>query len=185
MQQQFIRYFCVGLVLCAFGIVSAYADHTLTIGASECSTFQTQSVADGATVVLQAKPSAGNLFIRWNDGNTDNPRTITVQSDVTYKAIFGLADEVLTTWHTLTISANACSAPVVQQVPDGATCELRAVPEPTCGTFLQWSDGNTDNPRSVVVTGDAAYTAVFERKQYTLTATADNAEQGSVSITAE
>lgn len=185
MQQQFIRYFCIGLDLCLFGIVSAYADHTLTIGASDCSTFQTQSVADGATIVLEAKPSAENLFIRWNDGNTDNPRIITVRSDVTYKAIFGAAEEVLTIWHTLTISANACSSLSVQKVPDGATCELRAVPEPTCGKFLRWSDGNTENPRSVVVTGDATYTAEFAPKQYTITAIADNDEQGSVSVTAE
>ena len=185
MQQQFIRYFCVGLVLCAFGIVSAYADYTLTIGASDCSALQTQSVPDGATVVLEAKPSADNLFIRWNDGNTDNPRTITVQSNATCKAIFGTADEVLTTWHTLTISANACSAPVVQQVPDGATCELRAVPDAACGKFLQWSDGNTDNPRMVTVTDDAVYTAEFAAKQYTITVTAEDSAQGAVSITQE
>ena len=185
MQQQFIRYFCVGLVLCAFGIVSAYADHTLTIGASDCSTLKTQSVADGATVVLKAKPSAGNLFIRWNDGNTDNPRTITLHSDATYKAVFGMAEEVLTIWHTLTISANACSAPVVQKVPDGATCELHAVPDATCGEFLQWSDGNTDNPRMVTVTDDAVYAAEFAAKQYTITATAEDSAQGAVSITQE
>ena len=185
MQQQFIRYFCILGALCLWGTTSVSADHTLTIGASDCSTLKTQSVQDGATIVLEAKPLAGNLFICWNDGNTDNPRIITIQSDATYKAIFGAADDVLTTWHTLTISATECATPWVKKVPNGATCELRAVPEPTCGTFLQWSDGNTDNPRSVVVTGDAAYTAVFERKQYTVTATADNAEQGSVSITAE
>ena len=28
--------------------------------------------------------------------------------------------------------------------------------------FVGWSDGNTDNPRTVVVTGDLAFTAVFE-----------------------
>ena len=185
MQQQFIRYFCILAALCLWGTTSVSADHTLTIGASDCSTFQTQSVPDGATIVLEAKPSAGNLFIRWNDGNTDNPRTITVQSDATCKAIFGTADEVLTTWHTLTISANACSAPVVQQVPDGATCELRAVPDAACGKFLQWSDGNTDNPRMVTITDDAVYTAEFAAKQFTITVTAEDSAQGAVSITQE
>lgn len=185
MQQQFIRYFCIFGALCLWGTAYVSADHTLTIGASDCSALQTQSVPDGATVVLEAKPSADNLFICWNDGNTENPRTITVQSDATYKAIFGIADEVLTTWHTLTISASACSSPVVQQVPDGAMCELRAVSEPTCGKFLRWSDGNTDNPRSVVVTGDATYTAEFTKEQYTITATADTPDSGSVTITSE
>lgn len=67
---------------------------------------------------------------------------------------------------------------------ESAIATLTIIPN-ECYLFKQWSDGNTDNPRSVVVTGDATYTAVFERKQYTVTATADNAEQGSVSITAE
>lgn len=183
--QQFIRYFCSGLALCLCGIVPAYADNILTIGASECSTLQTQSVPDGATVVLEAKPSAENLFIRWNDGNTDNPRTIAIQSDATYKAIFGTSDDVLTTWHTLTILATECATPLVKKVPDGATCELHAVPEPTCGKFLRWSDGNTDNPRSIVVTGDATYTAEFAPKQYTITATADTPDTGVVTIIAE
>lgn len=183
--QQFIRYFCIGLALCLCGIVSAYADHTLTIGASDCSTLKTQSVADGATIVLEAKPSADNLFLCWNDGNTDNPRTITVQSDATYKAIFGAAEEALTTWHTLIISATECATPLVKKVPNGATCELHAVPEPTCGKFLRWSDGNTDNPRSVVVSCDVTYTAEFAPKQYTITAAADTPNTGVVTIIAE
>ncbi|MBO7585708.1 MAG: hypothetical protein J6T13_00810 [Bacteroidales bacterium] len=29
--------------------------------------------------------------------------------------------------------------------------------------FVKWSDGNTDNPRTVVVTADAEYTAIFQR----------------------
>ncbi len=29
--------------------------------------------------------------------------------------------------------------------------------------FVKWSDGNTDNPRKVVVTADAEYTAIFQR----------------------
>ena len=29
--------------------------------------------------------------------------------------------------------------------------------------FVKWSDGNTDNPRRVVVTADAEYTAIFQR----------------------
>ena len=28
--------------------------------------------------------------------------------------------------------------------------------------FISWNDGNTDNPRSIIVTGNASYTAVFK-----------------------
>ena len=37
---------------------------------------------------LLALPKAGNVFVGWNDGNTDNPRTVNVTADATYTAIF-------------------------------------------------------------------------------------------------
>ena len=46
------------------------------------------SYADGATATLTATPKEGYLFVKWQDGNTDNPRTITVTADATYTAYF-------------------------------------------------------------------------------------------------
>lgn len=42
----------------------------------------------GNSVTLTATPNDGCSFIGWSDGNTDNPRTITVESDATYIAQF-------------------------------------------------------------------------------------------------
>jgi len=42
----------------------------------------------------------------------------------------------------------------------GDVIELIAIPNPGY-TFLHWSDGSTDNPLYVPVTGDATYTAIF------------------------
>ena len=156
---------------------------TVTYSADGC-TAQSQQFAQGTVLTLKAVPTGDNLFVKWSDGNTANPRVVSVASDVTYQAIFGtVASAVDTTMYTLTVSADGCSAPLVKRVPDGATCELLAVPDATCGVFTQWSDGNTDNPRSVVVTGDATYTAEFTREQYTITTNADNAAHGTVSAT--
>lgn len=44
--------------------------------------------ADGATATLTATPKEGYLFVKWQDGNTDNPRTITVTADEAYTAYF-------------------------------------------------------------------------------------------------
>lgn len=44
--------------------------------------------ADQATVVLTATPNEGYMFVKWQDGNTENPRTITVTADATYTAEF-------------------------------------------------------------------------------------------------
>ena len=35
--------------------------------------------------------------------------------------------------------------------------------------FVSWSDGNTDNPRTVTVTGDQKYTAMFVKVAFTVT----------------
>lgn len=40
------------------------------------------------TITLTAIPNAGYKFVRWNDNNTQNPRTITVTGNATYTAIF-------------------------------------------------------------------------------------------------
>ena len=43
----------------------------------------------GTTATLFAIPKAGNIFIGWEeDGNTENPRTITVTQDITFTANF-------------------------------------------------------------------------------------------------
>ena len=42
----------------------------------------------GAKINIMATPNTGSYFQQWNDGNTDNPRTITVTGDATYTAIF-------------------------------------------------------------------------------------------------
>ena len=42
----------------------------------------------GATTRIWGTPEIGYQFDRWNDGNTDNPRNITVSGDVTYTAYF-------------------------------------------------------------------------------------------------
>lgn len=45
----------------------------------------------------------------------------------------------------------------------GSTATLTATPN-TGYKFKQWSDGNTSNPRTITVTGNATYTAEFEKE---------------------
>lgn len=42
----------------------------------------------GTTTRIWGTPEVGYQFDRWNDGNTENPRNITVNGDVTYTAYF-------------------------------------------------------------------------------------------------
>ncbi|MCR5014936.1 MAG: T9SS type A sorting domain-containing protein [Bacteroidales bacterium] len=48
--------------------------------------------SEGEEVTIQAFPIEGVVFKQWNDGNTDNPRTITVTEDATYVATFQRMD---------------------------------------------------------------------------------------------
>ena len=41
---------------------------------------------EGDVIVVEVTPNDGYAFEGWNDGNTDNPRSITMQSDVTLSA---------------------------------------------------------------------------------------------------
>ena len=50
----------------------------------------------------------------------------------------------------------------------GSAITLTATPN-ECYHFVRWSDGNTDNPRSVVVEGDISLKAIFEQDGYTIT----------------
>jgi uncharacterized repeat protein (TIGR02543 family) len=46
------------------------------------------SANHSGAITLLALPKGGNVFVGWNDGNLDNPRTVNVTSDVTYTAQF-------------------------------------------------------------------------------------------------
>ena len=60
------------------------------------------SYAAGATATLTATPNTGYHFVQWQDGNTQNPRTITVTGDATYTAAF--APDAAPATATVTIS---------------------------------------------------------------------------------
>lgn len=62
-----------------------------------------------------------------------------------------------------------------------ATATLTAKPN-ECYHFSKWSDGNTDNPRTIIVDGDATYTAIFEKDTYTIIVESADESQGSVQV---
>ncbi|MBQ8045041.1 MAG: leucine-rich repeat domain-containing protein, partial [Bacteroidales bacterium] len=117
--------------------------------------------AFGTVATITAIPNEGYRFVSWNDGNTDNPRTITVTEDATYIASF--AEEDAQTYTITVLSANNSMGAVTGSgtYPEGTVVTIAAIP--TEGyRFVSWNDGNTDNPRTITVTEDATYIATFE-----------------------
>ena len=114
------------------------------------------SYAYGDEVTLRAVPDAGYVFVKWSDGKTKNPRTITVTADKTYSAEFAPAK------YTVNIEVeNGTVTGAGSDLAYGDSVTLTATPAAGY-KFVKWSDGNTDNPRTVTITEDLALSAVFE-----------------------
>ena len=134
----------------------------------------------GQTCTLTATPASGYEFAGWQDGNTQNPRSFTVTGNATYTATF---NEVGTTYYTVTANVSPSGAGTVSGTGTyeaGSVIVLTANANPGY-TFDHWSDGNTQNPRSVTVNSDLTFTAYFNHNSYTITVNATPAGAGTVS----
>jgi hypothetical protein len=106
--------------------------------------------------IIKAIPNTGYRFFKWDDGNTDNPRTITVVSDTNFKAIFEIMHNVNVlvndTWGTIIGEKN---------YPKDSMATISAIPKAGY-RFFKWDDENTDNPRTIIIVSDTVFTAIFE-----------------------
>ena len=113
----------------------------------------------GTTVTLTATANPGYTFSHWNDGITSNPRTVTVNSNLSFTANF------MASTYTITVNANPSNGGTVTgdgSYHYGETATLRATPN-SGFTFVGWSDGSTELTHNVTVTGNATYTATFSQ----------------------
>jgi hypothetical protein len=104
-----------------------------------------------------AIPNQNCRFISWNDGNTDNPRVITLVCDTSFTAIF---------------DSGACSVQVFANKDEwgsvsgsgtyytNSTVTISATPADKY-LFDRWDDGGWQNPRTFTLTQDTAFTAIF------------------------
>ena len=160
--------------------------HTVVVKGDElCSTTQSYSIEHGALLTLQAQPDSGFVFQQWADGNTDNPRVVLVESDITYVATYTALpndDEPSDSdMVRCTIYAGQCATPFTQQFKKGTELEIHATPNP-CNRFVRWSDGNTDNPRTIVIQSNTTLYAEFAPDTFTIRVESADETQGSVNI---
>ncbi len=81
------------LLACSMLFVSCKKDkqYTITVNANNAEWGTVSgggTYAENATATLTATAKEGYKFVGWQDGNTDNPRTITVTQDASYTATF-------------------------------------------------------------------------------------------------
>jgi hypothetical protein len=132
--------------------------------------------AENTDITVSATANENYQFKQWSDGVTDNPRTMQIISDSTIMAMF-VPDTFMIT---------AMSNDDVMGVVDGGgryayntSVVLTANPNPYY-TFSSWLDGDTNNPRTVLVTGNATYVANFNPVYFNVTVTSDDQNMGTV-----
>ena len=126
-------------------------------------------------------------FTKWNTDATENwvssiASTGTFVKPAALPTTFG-SSNIPSGWTVMDKEENDGST---SNVTSGTyECEttliLTATPN-DCYQFIKWSDGNTDNPRTIVVNEDATYTAEFMPIPYTITVESADESQGSVQV---
>ncbi len=143
------------LTLC--GILMSFcamANDTIRIYSNGCDDYQTFIGSHGGQLTMTANSDQWSHFVRWQDGNTDNPRTITTNGNADYTAEFAkYIFSITKNAEHGTISGNSSA-----EYLDFVT--LTAVPDYGYH-FTQWSDGLKDNPRIAQITQDTTFTAEF------------------------
>ena len=134
---------------------------------------------DEFTMVLTATSTneSDYQFGSWNDGNKENPRTITVTKDTSFIATFGKKPKILnleTVKPICTSATGSASFDVINGV----------------GPYtILWNDGNTDNPRTGMTAGEYYFVATdaegytSDRTYVTLSPIEDNMPQISLDPT--
>ena len=132
--------------------------------------------AYGSADTLTATANEHYIFIGWSDFNTENPRVITVTQDSSFTAYFIPENiEIISNDTTMGYVNVNILGPLSFTTP----IVITAIPAPHYH-FVSWSDGNTDNPRTIFPMEASGLTAIFAIDQYTITVLSDNVNMGTV-----
>ena len=140
--------------------------HTISASAENGQVYGAGKYDYGTSATLIAVADEHYHFSQWSDGNTDNPRIVSINGDATYTAVFAPNQ------YSISTAADNGHVEGAGTYDYSTTTTLTAIADEHYH-FVQWSDGYTDNPRTIKIEGDATYTAEFAIDQFTITATYD------------
>ena len=120
------------------------------------------SHGQGATTTVTAIPAAGEVFTGWEGdaSGSDNPLTITMNSDKTITAMFSAIPSF-----TLTVNASNGTVDYSDSHLQGATTTITATPAAGY-VFTGWEGdaSGSDNPLTITMNSDKTVTALFTDK---------------------
>ena len=131
----------------------------------------------GSTVSIYARLYAGYRFVRWDDGNTDNPRLVTLTQDTVLTAV------TTEKYYTVKMMADPTQGYITgeSRAQDGYRQYYYAY---GVGNYVfdHWDDGSTNYRKRVDVSQDTTVTAYF-RKSFLcqVTLSSDDYTMGDVS----
>lgn len=126
---------------------------------------------------LTAVAKYGYHFTQWSDGDTNNPRIVSLTTDTSFSPLFARNPYIVTA-----LSANSEMGYVEDFLAShefGDTVTLTATPA-TGYHFSHWSDGDSNATRTITVSQDTTLTAYFEINSYTLTVLPNGSTLGTV-----
>jgi hypothetical protein len=133
------------------------------------------------TAIIEAIHHTSYRFVQWTDGDTNNPRTVTVTQDTSFVAEFVAFSQ---NTYRVTVLANDEIMGTVAGSGDYEENETAIIAAlPNAGyRFVQWNDGNTLNLRTITVTQNITFTAIFESavSTYRLTVLSADETMGTV-----
>lgn len=142
---------------------------TVTSSGSACGTVAGGGVyTKGDIIKIEAFPKENYSFFKWGDGNTDNPRMITVTDNQIYKAYFNYTGDCQVSVNVLSIYQGEIRKDEVYGYVEGtgsykagSSVTLKAVPEEGY-FFVGWGDGCLDAEREIAsISSNADYRAQF------------------------
>ncbi len=130
----------------------------------------------GDSVTITATANYGYHFQRWQDNNTDNPRTVIVTQNKTYTAYFQ------PNTYTITVhSADSSQGTVSGSGTVNYLTNRHITATPVTGYhFSHWSDGDSNASRYITVESDTTLTAYFIINSYQLTVLPNDSLLGTV-----
>ena len=143
-------------------------------------TITTHPLCNDSTAVIKATANYGYHFTQWNDGDTNNPRTVMLTQDTAFTAQFAKNNYTLTVLASDTTLGEVTGSTMVEYLD---TVSITATVTMPHYHFVQWSDGSTETTRNVVITCDSIITAIFAIDTHTVSATVNNDNYGTVNGT--
>ena len=143
------------------GFVYITGGYTLTLNSNNTACGNAsfvQQVDCDQTAIIEATPTVGHRFVQWNDGNNDNPRTITLSQNTTLTAVFEAYNV-----NVSAISNNDMMGTVAGGGNIPVNSEVTLSASPACGhRFVMWNDSITSNLRTFIADKDTSFIAYFE-----------------------